>query len=318
MSRTIEGIDTAPADIGGYRSKLMLADGIPTRYYDVGQGTPLVLVHGAGWRGLASGNTFVPLFRHLGEHYRLIAPDKLGSGLTGNPKNVEDYTSEAQVEHMRAFIRGLDLGDEVLLLGQSMGGYLATRLALENQDIVKQLVIVNSATLAPDVGNFKERRRLLFGDEGVGNKTADDPTALLEGIRIQTEKLSYTHDHITDDFLEAKLYMELTQKSQETVRVWAEEGGETVYRASLKRQKDDTLTRLAAGELNMPVLIYWGADDPSALLEQGHALFDLMRANNDRTRMITTNRAGHFHYRERPKEFSYNVRNFVEFWRGIE
>ena len=317
-SETLEWIDTAPADLGGYSSRLMLVDGIPTRYYDVGRGTPLVLLHGAGWRGLASGNTFVPLFPHLIRHFRLIAPDKLASGLTGNPKSAENYTSEALVEHMGAFIRGLDLGDEVFLLGQSMGGYLATRLALENQDIVSQLVIVNSATLAPDVGDFKERRRALFGDEGVGSKTADDPTALLEGIRVQIERLSYTHEHITDDFLEAKLYMEQTQKSRETLRVWAEEGGEAFYRESQKRQKEDTLTRLAAGELNMPVLIYWGADDPSALLEQGHRLFDLMRANNDRTRMIVTNGAGHFHYRERPREFSYNVRNFLEFWRGIK
>ena len=65
-----------------------------------------------------------------------------------------------------------------------------------------------------------------------------------------------------------------------------------------------------------PSCIYWGADDPSAILEQGQALFQIIRKNNDRTRMLVANRAGHFHYREHPEEFSYNVRSFFEFWRA--
>jgi 2-hydroxy-6-oxonona-2,4-dienedioate hydrolase len=312
----VEWIDTTPADLGGYRSNVIVSNGIPTRYYDVGSGTPLVLLHGAGWRGESSGNTFVPVFPYLSRHYRVIAPDKLASGLTGNPKSPEGYTQDAQVEHMSAFIRDLDLGDEVLVLGQSRGGYLATRMALENQDIVKQLAIVDSATLAPEVGDFEERRRRLFRGQGMDGKDMSDPDSVRAGVRVQHERLSFSYDHITDDFIDAKVYMESTDKSRETVRVMDEQGGNEIFLASLSVQKEDTLRRLEAGELDMPVLIYWGADDPSAILEQGQALFQIMRKNNDRTRMLVANRAGHFHYREHPEEFSYNVRNFFEFWRA--
>lgn len=309
-------IDTAPADLAGYRSKVTVVNDVPTRYYDVGDGIPVVLLHGAGWRGESSGNTFVPIFPFLGEHFRIIAPDKLGSGLTGNPGAPEGYTQEAQVEHMSAFIRSLDLGDEVLVIGQSRGGYLATRVALENQDIVKQLVVVDSATLAPEVGDFEERRRQLFKGQGMEGKDMSDPASVRKGIRIQHERLSYSHEHITDDFIDAKIYMESTDKSRETVRVMDEGGGNEIYMASLQAQKDDTLRRLEDGQLDMPVLIYWGADDPSALLEQGQALFQIMRKNNDRTRMLVANRSGHFHYREHPREFSHNVRSFFEYWRS--
>lgn len=314
--KTLEWIDTAPADLDGYRSKTTVVNGIPTRYYDVGEGIPVVLLHGAGWRGESSGNTFVPVFPFLGKDYRIIAPDKLASGLTGNPSAPEGYTQQAQVEHMSAFIRGLGLGDEVLMLGQSRGGYLATRVALENQDIVKQLVIVDSATLAPEVGDFEERRRQLFQGQGMEGKDMSDPNAVREAIRIQHERLSYSQEHITDDFIDAKIYMESTDKSRETVRVMNEGGGNEIFLKSLAAQKEDTLRRLEDGQLDMPVLIYWGADDPSAILEQGYALFEIMRKNNDRTRMLVANRSGHFHYREHPGEFSYHVRNFFEYWRS--
>ena len=316
MSENVDWIDTKPADLGGYQSKVIVAGGVPTRYYDVGSGTPLVLLHGMGWRGESSGNTFEPIFAHLSEHYRVIAPDKLASGLTGNPGRPEDYTQQAQVAHMSAFLRELDLGNEILVLGQSRGGYLATRVALENRDVVTQLVIVDSATLAPEVGDFEERRRNLFKGQGMEGKDMRDPDSVRSGIRFQHERLSYSYDHITDDFIDAKIYMEATEKSREAVRVMDEEGGKEKFLSSLAAEKDDTLRRLEAGELDLPVLIYWGADDPSALLEQGQALFQIMRANNDRTRLLVANRAGHFHYREHPEEFSYNIHNFFEFWRA--
>ena len=82
----VDWLDVAPADLGGYRSNVIVSNGIPTRYYDVGSGTPLILLHGMGWRGESSGNTFVPVFPYLSQHYRVIAPDKLASGLTGNPE----------------------------------------------------------------------------------------------------------------------------------------------------------------------------------------------------------------------------------------
>jgi pimeloyl-ACP methyl ester carboxylesterase len=35
---------------------------------------------------------------------------------------------------------------------------------------------------------------------------------------------------------------------------------------------------------------------------------------NPRVRMVTVNKAGHFHFREYPDEFNYTVTNFIEYW----
>ena len=64
--------------------------------------------------------------------------------------------------------------------------------------------------------------------------------------------------------------------------------------------------------LTMPTLVYWGADDPLAILAQGLALFDLIREHSPRAHMHIINHAGHFNYREYPEEWNRVVTNFVQ------
>ena len=66
----------------------------------------------------------------------------------------------------------------------------------------------------------------------------------------------------------------------------------------------------------MPVLVYWGRNDPTAWLPSGVALFELIADSNPRTRMIVVNEAGHFHYREHPQEFAHNVISFIDQFSG--
>jgi pimeloyl-ACP methyl ester carboxylesterase len=71
---------------------------------------------------------------------------------------------------------------------------------------------------------------------------------------------------------------------------------------------------MAQPVLTMPTLIYWGFNDPSAVLARGQALYGVLAKQNPKLRMITVNQAGHFHFREYPDEFNDNVINFVDFW----
>jgi len=54
----------------------------------------------------------------------------------------------------------------------------------------------------------------------------------------------------------------------------------------------------AESVLMMPTLIYWGRNDPSAVLARGLELFDVVAEQNPKVRMIVVNKAGHFHFRE--------------------
>jgi pimeloyl-ACP methyl ester carboxylesterase len=65
----------------------------------------------------------------------------------------------------------------------------------------------------------------------------------------------------------------------------------------------------------MPILLYWAQNDPSVLPIQAWSFFNIIAETNPNARLLVDNRAGHFHYREHPKEFVHNVTSFVNFWR---
>ena len=64
----------------------------------------------------------------------------------------------AVIEHAYDFIRKMGL-KKVHLVGHSRGGYLVTRLTLEHPELVRTLVIVDSATLAPGENPSSEKER---------------------------------------------------------------------------------------------------------------------------------------------------------------
>src|SRR4051794_11952078 len=165
MQAAPSSVDVAPGNCG-YQPKLIDVAGLRTRYYEAGSGEPMLLCHGMGWAACFGADTWAPVLGSLGARFHVFAPDKLASGMTDNPLSPDDYTIEAQVAHMARFIQTLGL-ERVHLVGQSRGAYLAARLALEHPRLAKTLVLVDSQTIAPEVGAFSRdafeaRRRVLF------------------------------------------------------------------------------------------------------------------------------------------------------------
>lgn len=289
--------------IGGYETQFIDAGGVRTRYYEVGEGEPMVLVHGSGFSGGASANTWVPVLGALGERFHVYAPDKLASGMTGNPDDPADYSLEGEVRHMLAFMDSLGL-ERIHLVGQSRGAGLTLLLAVEHPERIETLVLIDSETAAPPVGDYNERRM-----------AARAPCRSLSGraaVRCGWEVLSYDTSHITDEFVEAGYFMDTQPKSQETEAILRTLPD---YPLAVNDWKPEAHRKIQEDRvLQMPVLLYWGRNDPTAWLPSGLALFEMIAETNSRTRMIIANEAGHFHYREHPEEFSRNVINFIDHW----
>jgi 2-hydroxy-6-oxonona-2,4-dienedioate hydrolase len=127
--------------------------GIRTRYFEAGQGEPVLLLMGCHF-GSAEyacvAQAWQRNFDELAKTHRVVALDKLGQGFTDNPKN-DDYTMQAVVNHGAAFMATLGLED-VHLVGHSRGAFQAARLTLEYPSRVRSCTIVTSSTLAPGVG----------------------------------------------------------------------------------------------------------------------------------------------------------------------
>jgi pimeloyl-ACP methyl ester carboxylesterase len=127
------------------------------------------------------------------------------------------------------------------------------------------------------------------------------------------QKYSFGFEHITEEWLDAVMrvaglpkYLAAVEK-METLGLRV-----TRFLPHLARQKDETLGWIRDRGLARPTLLIWGYNDPTATLDQGHALFDLIARSTPDSRMQIFNRSGHFTYREHPAEFNDLLRTFIQ------
>src|SRR4051794_22350651 len=134
-----------------YGEKFVNVDGIRTRYFEAGEGRPIVLVHG-GTKGDSSGGAnaedFELNFAALAKKFRVISVDRLGQGYTDNPKRDEDWTMAAAVRHLAGFLEALGQGP-YNLVGHSRGGYCVGRVTLDFPRLVESCVMIDSNTASP-------------------------------------------------------------------------------------------------------------------------------------------------------------------------
>ena len=283
--------------------KFVDVNGIRTRYFEKGSGENLVLIHGgvfgsndAADCGLDWGLNFDALARW----FHVYALDKLGQGLTDNPPSDDDYTMAATVRHAIGFIEVLKLGG-VHVVGHSRGAYVAARMTLERPDLVRSCIPVDTNTLAPGMG----RNHIVFAD-------APEPRLTRESQRWVIERYSYSGAHITEDWLDSMTEIAQLPKYQETVDRMVTRGlRKSLFLTKHSLQKEETLGWIRDRGLQRPTLLVWGYNDPTATLAQGLRLFELLTMRERRSQMHIINRAGHFSYREHPREFNEVVRGFI-------
>jgi 2-hydroxy-6-oxonona-2,4-dienedioate hydrolase len=295
-------------EVAGLKAKFVDVNGIRTRYYEAGQGEVMLLVHGEGWSGHSSANAWSKNIPGFAKKFHVFAPDKTGSGMTDNPKDDKDFNLQGEIDHLYNFIVTMKLG-KVHLVGQSHGAGDILFLALEHPEVVRTLVLCDSNTAAP-VGPTTRQQALA--------NCPKEPDAEEWKCRIQaiTARPDLAFD---EEYFAAGAYMAGLPKAQETVAKVKAGAGAPLYdmrlnsgfpqwkTAWLERVKND-------GLVQVPVLLYWGRNDPSAMIANGWALYDVLAEKNPRVRMITVNKAGHFHFREYPEEFVYNVMHFIDYW----
>ncbi len=105
-------------------------------YLDVGQGTPVILIHGFG----GSMWQWEYQYHPLAQSHRVIIPDLIGSGLSDKPETV--YSPEHLVQFFRDFMESLEI-EHATLIGNSMGAGLAMAMALDHPESVDRLVLIS-------------------------------------------------------------------------------------------------------------------------------------------------------------------------------
>jgi 4,5:9,10-diseco-3-hydroxy-5,9,17-trioxoandrosta-1(10),2-diene-4-oate hydrolase len=119
-------------------------DGLPVRYLVAGEGSPLVLLHGAGDNSL-DWRWIMPT---LAATHRVYAPDLPGSPDSARP--AAEYSPAFFERFAAGFLDALGIG-RATLVGNSLGGLISFRLALSEPARVTALVLVDGAGLGRSV-----------------------------------------------------------------------------------------------------------------------------------------------------------------------
>jgi haloalkane dehalogenase len=124
----------------GFEPRYADVDGLRLHYVDEGEGSPVVCFHGEPTWAYLYRKVARPL---LDAGHRVIAVDMPGFGRSDKPTDQRWYSYDRHVEHVGKVLAGLDLRDATVVV-QDWGGPVGLRWAVENDDRVGRLAILNT------------------------------------------------------------------------------------------------------------------------------------------------------------------------------
>jgi pimeloyl-ACP methyl ester carboxylesterase len=130
----------------GSAERFFDSDGVRIRYLDLGEGEAVVLLHGFALSAEVNWG-LTGLLDSLPQEYRMLALDQRGHGRSDKPSGPESYGLEF-VEDVVRLLDALEI-EKAHIIGYSMGGALALRLAADHPDRVRSVVIGGAGWAPP-------------------------------------------------------------------------------------------------------------------------------------------------------------------------
>jgi 2-hydroxy-6-oxonona-2,4-dienedioate hydrolase len=189
-------------ELAGAEVRFYDVGGIRTRTVEAGTGPALLLMHGSSGHAEAFARNIIP----LSEHFRVIAPDYLGSGMTEYPSTFP--TMRDRVDHMIGVLDAAGV-ERAAVLGESFGGSHAMSGALWYPDRVSSLiVVVGGGPYLVDTA-VEDQDKLTRGMKSLieGNARIVEQGPTIEGVRDRLAWLFYQPDEsLTDELIALRYY----------------------------------------------------------------------------------------------------------------
>jgi pimeloyl-ACP methyl ester carboxylesterase len=245
----------------------------PVHFVVGGTGRAIVLLH--GWGGQIA--SFGPIPGILAEKFRVVAVDLPGFGESPVPSRPWDARDFGDC--VAGLLRRLGLGP-VTLIGHSHGGRTAIALAAQYPELVRKLVLVDSAGIVPRRGPryygqvylIKAARRLFS----------------LPGLRAGKDSVM------------RQVYRMVGSADYNAAT-------NPILRATLVKVVNDDLRPLLP-RITMPTLLIWGTQDRDTPLSDGRLMERLIPDAG----LVELVGAGHFSYLDQLDTFCRIVTHFVE------
>lgn len=140
--------------------RMLNIKGLEMAFVEVGEGEPVVLLHG----NPASSYLWRNIIPHLSSSYRCIAPDLIGMGDSSKLPNSGpgSYRFVEHREYLDALLEALDLGDRVTLVVHDWGSGLGFDWANRNRERVCGIAYMEAIVKPPSWSSWPEEARGIF------------------------------------------------------------------------------------------------------------------------------------------------------------
>ncbi len=254
------------------------------RLVEAGDGPPVLMLHGGG-PGASGVSNYSRNIAALARHFRVLVPDLPGYGRSSKGLSRIDPFGEL-AGSMLGLLEQIGIR-RAAVVGNSLGGACALRMALEAPDRVSRLVLMGPGGIGTSrrlpTGGL---RRLLGYYEG-GGPTIEKMRAFIRGDLVHDGRA------ITDDLVRARF------ESSIDPEVVANPPLRRPRRLSALLRTDLTRDPRLAG-LETPTLVLWGTEDRVNRPSDGRSLQRRM-PNCD---LYLFSRTGHWVQWERADEFN--------------
>ena len=263
-------------------------EGRPIYYLDIGQGIPVVLLHGGG-PGASGYSNYHRNIQGLQSQYRLIIPDLPGYGRSGKaPIDGPRYAAYASavlglLDHLKI--------PKAHFVGNSLGGGAALKTALEAPQRVDKLVLMGPAGLVSAYTKVPtEGARRIFEYYG-----GDGPSR--EKLKAFIQLLIYDSSTLTEQLLEERYQASIDP--------------EVVANPPLGRGKVPVLEELwrdaRLSQLKQETLVLWGREDRVNPLYTAEILMNQL----PNAMMVSFTKCGHWVQWERATAFDSLLNSFL-------
>ena len=257
-------------------------DGLKIRYLESGKGKKkhALFIHGLG----SAADRWMKIPDELSSDFHSIAIDLPEFGESDKPEKM-NYTIDQFRKIILSFLKEIKIqNEEITPIGHSLGGYIASEIAIQNQDNIKQLVLIDSSgMLEKPTAILEEYFRAAI------NPTQDNVRQSFEKMVADPKRIP---QQLVDGFIRrinmpnAKHAFELTLVNSATTQIG--------------------LTRLR--QINsIPTLIIWGVHDKVIPLD--HSKFFKENIGDSVLEIIED--AGHAPFAEKPDQVCELLKKFL-------
>lgn len=243
-------------------------------YLDIGDGPPLLLLHGIPTSSLL-WREIMPV---LAREHRVVAPDMLNYGRSEKPPDA-DVSIAAQARIAFGFLDALGIR-RTDLAAHDIGGGVAQIMAVRHPERINRLALCNSVCF--DSWPIPEFEPL----QETGAEADMSLDAFLDMMRGFLPKGVHRQEALSEEAVEMML------------QPWSSEQGKRAFFRNVRRLNPEYTSAIAKalGALEHETLILWGREDPFQKPRYAEQLRDAL----ERASLVWIDDAAHWIMEERP------------------